>query len=232
MNAGKNILLVEDDPNFGIVLRDYLKMNGYKVDLAENGKIGYSNFRSNSYDLCILDVMMPEMDGFSLAELIAKQESKTPLVFLTAKSLKKDIIKGYQLGASDYLNKPFDPEILLLKINAILEKPGEHFSEPQESVVFLDYTLNYPMRNLSKNGIEVKKLSPRENQLLFVLLDKCNQLVRREEVLTRIWKENNYFTARSMDVYVNKLRKLFSNDERISIDNIRGDGFCMKVNEG
>ncbi|PCJ63971.1 MAG: DNA-binding response regulator [Bacteroidetes bacterium] len=231
MIVAKSILLVEDDVNFGFVMRDYLKMNGYLVDLAKNGKLGYSKFRSQTYDLCILDVMMPEMDGYSLAELMIKHKTSIPFIFLTAKSLKKDVMRGYQLGAADFLNKPFDPEILLLKIHAILNRSSVKEDKVIDILSFLDYELNFPLRVLCKAGKKIKKLSPKENQLLYILIDQNNTLVRRDEVLIKIWKENNYFTARSMDVYVNKLRKIFSTDQRITIDNIRGDGFTMIVKD-
>lgn len=223
------ILLVEDDPNFGLVLRDYLKMNGYQVDLAENGKIGYNLFKTHIYDICILDIMMPEMDGFSLAEEISKNNTSIPFIFLTAKILKDDIIKGYKLGAHDFLNKPFDPEILLFKIQAIINQTLSKQPKSYINLHFLDYELDHSLRTITKNGEILKKLSPKENQLLYLLLENKNALLPREQVLLKIWKENNYFTARSMDVYVNKLRKLFESESRITIDNIRGNGFCLAI---
>jgi DNA-binding response OmpR family regulator len=223
-----NILLVEDDPNFGLVLCDYLKMNNYNVDLATNGKIGYNLFRNNAYDLCILDVMMPEMDGFTLAQEMVNHGSDTPFFFLTAKSLKEDVIQGYKLGAKDFLHKPFDPEILILKIKAILDTKVEEQLPVEDSYTFLNYSLDVNMRKLEGNNISTQ-LSPRECQLLAYLLQNKNQLVKRDQVLDNIWKENTYFTARSMDVYINKLRKHFKADHRITLENLRGEGFVFAL---
>lgn len=229
MNSKGNILLVEDDANFGMVLCDYLKMNGYSVEWSLDGKKGYNTFMQNEYDLCILDVMMPEMDGFDLAEEMKRKRSGIPFFFLTAKSLKKDIVKGYELGARDYLCKPFDPEILLLKISAILRNaPGT--DDRNLTFKFLDYQLDVSTRRL-KNGKCEHVLSPKENSLLVYLLQHQNKLVRREQVLNSIWKENTYFTARSMDVYINKLRKRFQEEDNISLQNIRGEGFVLVVEE-
>ncbi len=230
MSNKGNILLVEDDANFGLVLCDYLKMNQYTVDLAVNGKIGYTMFQQKDYDLCILDVMMPEMDGFTLAREISKKKSETPFFFLTAKSLKKDIVEGYSIGAVDYLNKPFDPEILLLKIQAILHHQRDHLPSISAHYSFLDYQLDRGLRKLTRHGKE-ETLSPKECQLLVYLLENRNQLVKREQVLNFIWKENSYFTARSMDVYVNKLRKRFKGNDKIALENIRGEGFILVLKE-
>ena len=224
----RSILLVEDDANFGLVLCDYLKMNGYDVDLAKNGSLGYNMFHQRQYDLCILDVMMPEMDGFSLAEKLTKVNREVPFVFLTAKSLKKDVLEGYRLGAIDYLNKPFDPEILMMKIKAILGRAGSKSSQKSKHYNFVGYHLDYGLRRLSGNGKQLS-LSPKETALLAYLLDRQNKLVKRDEVLTAIWKESTYFTARSMDVYVNKLRKHFKTDNRIALENLRGEGFIFSV---
>ncbi len=221
-------MLVEDDPNFGLVLCDYLKMNSYNVDLATNGKIGYNLFRNNDYDLCILDVMMPEMDGFTLAQEMVNHGSDIPFFFLTAKSLKEDVIQGYKLGAKDFLHKPFDPEILILKIKAILDSKTEPVKPVEDNYTFLNYSLDVNLRKLEGNNIE-KQLSPRECQLLTYLIQNKNKLVKRDQVLDNIWKENTYFTARSMDVYINKLRKHFKSDERITLENLRGEGFVFAL---
>lgn len=223
------VLLVEDDPNFGIVLKTFLEQNGYDIHLAVNGAIGWNEFNRQSFDLCILDVMMPEMDGFTLANKILKKNKSTPLIFLTAKSLKEDIIKGYKLGAKDYITKPFDPDILLLKIESLMTSINGR--ESQSEIEFLDYKYLSGKRDLCLPDGNKKRLSPREGELLKLLLLNKNNLINRDEVLGRIWSESNYFTARSMDVYINKLRNLFSNDSRINIENIHGKGFVFEVKD-
>lgn len=223
-------MLVEDDANFGMVLSDYLKINGYNVDLAPNGKLGYNLMQQREYDLCILDVMMPEMDGFTLAGEIQRKKPDLSFFFLTARSLKKDIVEGYRLGARDYLSKPFDPEILLLKINAILNWGEEKAVVFRNKYDFLNYSLDTELRVL-QSGEQEWSLSPRECQVLAFLLEHRGELVKRDDVLDAIWHENNYFTARSMDVYINKLRKLFVNDNRIELRNLRGKGFILVLKE-
>jgi two-component system OmpR family response regulator len=230
LKAKEKILLVEDDANFGLVLRDYLKLNNYDVDLAETGAIAYSLLRKNDYTLCILDVMMPEMDGFTLAEKMLHLNLQLPIIFLTAKSLKEDMVKGYKLGALDYLNKPFDPEILLLKLKAIINrKQPKSLTVSKHPYQFKGYVLQPNIRQLSYPNGQDKTLSPKENQVLVQLLENQNTLIKRDFILSTIWEETNYFTSRSLDVYINKLRKRFSNSPEITIQNIRGEGFIFKI---
>ena len=226
----KKILLVEDDPNFGTVLKDYLALNDYNVTLAKDGIEGLIMFKNNDYDLCILDVMMPRKDGFSLAQDIRGTNKEIPIIFLTAKTLKEDILKGYAVGADDYLNKPFDSEVLLHKIKVISQRKDIDKSAESEQFEFVigSFFFNSKLRYLSigDNG-EPIKLSPKESKLLRMLAIHKNDLMPRELALTKIWRDDNYFTSRSMDVYIAKLRKYLKPDEFVEILNIHGEGFRM-----
>jgi len=228
--GSKRILLVEDDPNFGFVLKDYLGLNDYHVTHAKDGIEGLIMFKNNSYDLCILDVMMPRKDGFSLAQDIRATDKEVPIIFLTAKTLKEDVLKGYSVGADDYLNKPFDSEVLLYKIKAILQRKDSDTSSDSEQFEFVigQFFFNSKLRHLSigENG-EPQKLSPKESKLLKMLAIHKNDLMPRELALTKIWRDDNYFTSRSMDVYIAKLRKYLKSDENVEILNIHGEGFRL-----
>ena len=228
--GSKRILLVEDDPNFGVVLKDYLGLNDYHVTHAKDGIEGLIMFKNNSYDLCILDVMMPRKDGFSLAQDIRATDKEVPIIFLTAKTLKEDVLKGYSVGADDYLNKPFDSEVLLYKIKAILQRKDSDTSSDSEQFEFVigQFFFNSKLRHLSigENG-EPQKLSPKESKLLKMLAIHKNDLMPRELALTKIWRDDNYFTSRSMDVYIAKLRKYLKSDENVEILNIHGEGFRL-----
>ena len=225
----KKILLVEDDPNFGTVLKDYLALNDYNVTHAKDGIDGLIMFKNSEYDLCILDVMMPRKDGFSLAQDIRATNKEVPIIFLTAKTLKEDVLKGYQVGADDYLNKPFDSEVLLHKIKAILQrKENEKTTESEEFEFKIGkFDFNSKLRHLSFNGDDPIKLSPKESKLLRMLAIHKNDLMPRELALTKIWRDDNYFTSRSMDVYIAKLRKYLKSDEDVEILNIHGEGFRL-----
>ncbi len=226
MNEKAHILLVEDDPNFGSVLKDYLELNGYKVTHAADGNIGLAKFKRDEYDLCIFDVMMPLKDGFTLAEEVNKINYRnTPFVFLTAKGMKEDIVKGYKLGADDYLTKPFDSELLLYKIKAILHRNPESEKQKKEFVLG-SFQFNPAIRELKGEG-ELRKLSPKESKLLEMLCEEKNEVVSRSKALNLIWKDDNYFTSRSMDVYIAKLRKYLKEDDSIEIKNIHGEGFRL-----
>ncbi|MFY7671503.1 response regulator transcription factor [Tenacibaculum sp. MEBiC06402] len=229
----RKILLVEDDPNFGTVLKDYLALNDYNVTHAKDGIEGLIMFKNSEYDLCILDVMMPRKDGFSLAEDIRSTNKEVPIIFLTAKTLKEDVLKGYQVGADDYLNKPFDSEVLLHKIKAILQRKETEKSKDDDQFEFTigKFAFNSKLRHLSFNGDEPQKLSPKESKLLRMLAIHKNDLMPRELALTKIWRDDNYFTSRSMDVYIAKLRKYLKLDESVEILNIHGEGFRLIDNE-
>ena len=229
----KRILLVEDDPNFGTVLKDYLTMNDYDVTHAKNGMEGFEKFKKDDYDLCILDVMMPYKDGFTLAKEIREKNAEVPIIFLTAKAMKEDVLKGYKVGADDYLNKPFDSEVLLMKIKAIIQRKANDSIADSKQFEFKigRFDLNSKLRFLKFDGGEPVKLSPKENELLRLLALHENDLMPRELALTKIWRDDNYFTSRSMDVYIAKLRKYLKPDPDVEILNIHGEGFRLVINK-
>ena len=231
MENNKKILLVEDDQNFGIVLREYLTLNDFDVTLAKNGMEGFEKFKKDNFDLCILDVMMPYKDGYTLAKEIREKNKEVPLIFLTAKSMKEDVIKGYKVGADDYLNKPFDSDVLLMKIKAIIQrKASEIKNEPAKFEFQIGkFLLNSKLRYLKLGDNEPIKLSPKESDLLKMMAIYENDLMPRELALTKIWREDNYFTSRSMDVYIAKLRKYLKDDPSVEILNIHGEGFRLVV---
>jgi len=229
----KKILIVEDDPNFGSVLRDYLSLNSYKISLAKNGIEGFEKFKKDNFDLCILDVMMPYKDGFTLAKEIREKSSQIPIIFLTAKTLKEDVLKGFKVGGDDYLSKPFDSDVLLAKIKAILNRQKVVDTPNSEEFQFTisDFHFNSKLRLLSFKDHNNIKLSPKENQLLRLLVLYLNDLMPREVALNKIWRDDNYFTSRSMDVYIAKLRKYLRSDSKIEIVNIHGEGFRLLVKD-
>ena len=231
MPKKKKILLVEDDHNFGSILRDYLTLHSYEITLAKNGIEGLEKFKRYNYDLCILDVMMPFKDGFSLASDIRLINQEVPLIFLTAKSLKEDVIKGFKIGADDYLIKPFDSEILLFKIKSIFKRKIslKRGTDNNVDYIFSSYRYNSKFRELQFKNDKPITLSPKEGKLLTLLLDNMNDLTTREEALVKIWNDDNYFTSRSMDVYVTKIRKYLGKDPKIKIENIHGKGFRFSI---
>ena len=228
-NSEKNILLVEDDVNFGAILNDFLKLHSYNVTLAKNGIEGLEKFKKNDFGLCILDVMLPFKDGFTLAKEIREINKDVPLFFLTAKTLKDDMLKGYKIGADDYLTKPFDSDILLLKIKSIFKrkKITSSDSDTQYLYRFGDFSFNSKLRTLVYKDESNVKPSPKESQLLKLLLIHLNDLMPRELALVKIWNDDNYFTSRSMDVYIAKIRKYLQMDSRLEIENIHGEGFRL-----
>ena len=229
----KNILLVEDDLNFGTLLNDFLNLHSYNVVLAKNGIEGLEKFKNSSFDLCILDVMLPFKDGFSLAKDIREIDKDVPLFFLTAKTLKDDVLRGYKIGADDYLTKPFDSEILLFKIKSIFKRKKLIKNQEIEKFEFefAEFRFNSKLRTLQYKTEKPVKLSPKENQLLKMLLGYVNDLMPRELALVKIWNDDNYFTSRSMDVYIAKIRKYLSKDASIEIENIHGEGFRLIIND-
>ena len=221
------VLLCEDDTNLGMVLKNYLELNDYDVILERDGRLGLAAFQREKFDICLLDVMMPNMDGFTLAEEIRDVDPDIPLFFLSAKTMKEDIIAGYKLGADDYITKPFDSEVLLLKIRAILKR-NEEENRIAENLEFDlgSFHFNPKLRELSHGGI-MQTLSPKENELLKMLAEHKNDLLPREQALKRIWGSDTYFNGRSMDVYIAKLRKYLKDDPNIEIVNIHGNGFRL-----
>ncbi len=222
------ILLAEDDPNFGAVLRDYLSINDYEVKLCKDGYDAYAAFSTSYFDLCILDVMMPVKDGFTLAREIREKDKSIPMIFLTAKSMKADVLQGFKVGADDYITKPFDSEILLYKIKAILNRNKEDENSKPSEFRIGKLHFDYKMRTLT-DGKTVNKLSPKEGELLYMLCHKMNDLLKRDEALKKIWGNDNYFTARSMDVFIAKIRKYLSADPDVELMNIHGSGFRLSV---
>jgi DNA-binding response OmpR family regulator len=215
------ILLCEDDPNLGSVLKNYLELNDYDVTLERDGRLGLAAFQREKFELCLLDVMMPNMDGFTLAEEIRDVDPDIPLFFLSAKTMKDDIIQGYKLGADDYITKPFDSEVLMLKIKAILKRNEEINRESENK--------EFDMASYHKDITQT--LSPKENELLKMLAEHLNDLLPRDQALKKIWGSDTYFNGRSMDVYIAKLRKYLKDDPKIEIVNIHGNGFRLVVQE-
>ena len=225
------ILLCEDDANLGMVLKNYLELNDYDVTLERDGRLGLAAFQREKFEICLLDVMMPNMDGFTLAEEIRDVNPDVPLFFLSAKTMKDDIIQGYKLGADDYITKPFDSEVLLHKIKAILKRNEEmHREEVNAEFDLGKYHFNPRLRELTISG-KVQTLSPKENELLKMLSEYKNDLLSREIALKKIWGSDTYFNGRSMDVYIAKLRKYLKEDPAIEIVNIHGNGFRLVVTE-
>ncbi|GHB70073.1 response regulator transcription factor [Persicitalea jodogahamensis] len=223
-----NLLLVEDDPNLGELLQEYLTDKGYPTDLATDGQIGWQMFVEGSHDLCIFDVMMPRKDGFSLAKEVRMSGRDVPIVFLTAKSMKEDTIQGFRLGADDYITKPFDRDELLLRIEAILRRYQRQTMQEAEQSVFQvgSYSFDYEHQQLSRNGT-TSRLTSKESELLKLFCRNLNQPVSRSYALKMIWGDDTYFNARSMDVYVTKLRKHLRDDPGIQIMNLHGEGFKL-----
>ena len=223
------ILLCEDDSNLGLVLKNFLELNDYEVTLERDGRLGLGAFQREKFDLCLLDVMMPNVDGFTLAEEIRDIDPDVPLFFLSAKTLKEDILQGYRLGADDYITKPFDSDVLMHKIKAIIKRNEEDHKVTDNLEFELGaYHFNPKLRELKvKDATQV--LSPKENELLKMLAEHKNDLLTREKALKKIWGSDTYFNGRSMDVYIAKLRKYLKEDTTIEIVNIHGNGFRLVV---
>jgi DNA-binding response OmpR family regulator len=225
----KRILLVEDDINLGSILSEFLILKEFDIDLCRDGEEGLSKFKSGVYNLCILDVMMPKKDGFTLAKEIRQFDKNIPIIFLTAKSMQNDKIEGLKLGADDYITKPFNTEELLLRINAILKRyKTDNGYEKSLNYKLGKYTFDYQKREL-KIKRSVLQLTYKEAELLMLLCENKNGILRRDLALTKIWNEETYFTSRSMDVYITKLRNYLKNDRSIVIENVHGVGFKLLV---
>ncbi|MEO5643354.1 MAG: response regulator transcription factor [Bacteroidia bacterium] len=222
------ILLAEDDLNLGVLLVDYLEGEGFEVKLCKNGSLALKAFKSNSFDLCLLDVMMPEMDGFSLARGIRLTDKKIPFIFITAKSLKADKLKGYDLGADDYITKPFDEEELLWKIKALIRRIGEHKNPRAEIIPIGKFMFDFCNQSLTIDG-KTKRITEKESDILNYLSSRRNHLIKREEMLREIWGANDYFFGRSLDVFITKIRKYLKEDTELSVENVFGVGFIFNV---
>jgi DNA-binding response OmpR family regulator len=225
------LLVVEDDPNLGDILKEYLEMKGYEATLCRDGEEGWNKFKKDKFDLCLLDIMMPKKDGFTLAKEIKKVQEDLPILFLTAKNQKDDIIEGLKIGADDYLTKPFSMEELLLRVNAILRRTQK--SEEKLSLKlysFGDFVLHYD-EQIIEGPSGKTKLTSKENELIRLLASELNKLVNRSHALKQIWGDDSYFNARSMDVYLSKIRKILKDDPKVQIITVHGEGFKMIVGE-
>ena len=218
------VLLAEDDRDFGNILSQYVTISGFDVTLARDGKEAWELFNQEKPDICVLDVMMPEMDGFTLGEKIKEIQPEVPLIYLTAKSLKEDIVRGLKIGADDYITKPFDPEVLILRINNILRRV---YSSSNDEFKISSTVLNFNTLELICGNTR-EKLTLKEAQLLKYFIINKNKVLAREDILTEIWGEDDYFLGRSMDVFISRLRKYISEDKNIDIRTVRGTGFILE----
>ena len=218
------VLLAEDDRDFGNILAQYISISGFDVILARDGKEAWDRYAQAKPDICVLDVMMPEMDGFSLGEKIKQESPDLPVIFLTAKSLKEDIVRGLKIGADDYITKPFDPEVLILRINNILKRA---YSSVNDEFRISKTILKFNTLELLCGNTR-EKLTLKEAQLLKYFIINKNKILAREDILTEIWGEDDYFLGRSMDVFISRLRKYVSDDRNIDIRTVRGTGFILE----
>jgi len=223
------ILLAEDDLNLGVLLVDYLETEGFEVKLCKDGELALKTFHNIQFDLCLLDVMMPKIDGFALAKEIRKKDNKIPLIFITAKSLKEDKLTGYGLGADDYITKPFDEEELLWKIKAVIRRIPENKSETKpEAISIGKYTFDFANQSISIDA-KTKRITEKESDILNYLSNHRNKVIKREDMLKELWGENDYFLGRSLDVFITKIRKYLKEDPNLSIENVFGVGFIFNV---
>ena len=223
------ILLAEDDLNLGVLLLDYLETEGFDVKLCKDGELALKAFYNQPFDLCLLDVMMPKLDGFSLAKDIRLKNKNIPILFISAKSLKEDKLKGYGLGADDYITKPFDEEELLWKIKAVIRRIPEHKNESKIDIMSLgNYSFDFNNQSLTI-ALKTKRITERESDILKYLAEHQNQVIKREEMLKELWGENDYFLGRSLDVFITKIRKYLKEDSSLSIENVFGVGFIFNV---
>lgn len=226
----RRILLVEDDPNLGRLLRDYFTAKDYEVVLKEDGEEGHQAFKNDNFDLLILDVMMPVKDGFSLARDIRSLDEHVPIIFLTAKTMQEDALVGFKAGADDYITKPFSMDELLARVQAIMKRvtKQEEMEGDQYRFQIGEFFFDYRGRTLTRNG-KSTRLTSKENDLLLQLCRRKNDLLERNEALEGVWGNDSYFSGRSMDVYITRLRKYFKEDPSIRIDNVHGRGFQLTV---
>jgi DNA-binding response OmpR family regulator len=222
------ILLLEDDPNLGFVLQEFLQHKGYHVTLREDGELGLKTYNEASFDICIVDIMMPKMDGLTFTKQVRKTDTNTPIIFLTAKSMKEDKIEAFKLGGDDYITKPFSMEELELRVEAVLRRSKGTSGQPEEKKVFQlgTYEFDYPSQRLAHNG-ESTNLTTKEAELLKLLALNKNRVLEREIALKLIWGNDNYFTGRSMDVFITKLRKYLKEDPSVEIVNVHGTGYKL-----
>ncbi|MRT94560.1 response regulator transcription factor [Ancylomarina sp. 16SWW S1-10-2] len=226
LEKSPKILLVEDDPSLGMLIKDFLGMENFDVVLAKDGIEGFSTYVSGRFDLCILDVMMPLMDGFTLAKKIRKKNNEVPIIFLTAKSLKEDKLNGFDLGGDDYITKPFDEDEFIRRINAVLKRSYKAPEAADCQCELGKFKFDHSNLELSMEGV-VSRITKKEADVLILLCNSRNSLVKREEILVKVWGENDYFMGRSLDVFITKLRKHLKPDPSIKIENVHGVGFIL-----
>lgn len=226
MDEKTKILLCEDDENLSMLLREYLQAKGYHTDLAPDGEAGYKAFTKEKYDICVLDVMMPKKDGIELAKDIRNLQSDCPIIFLTAKTMKEDILEGFKAGADDYISKPFSMEELIFRVEAIMRRTKGKKVKEKDTYYLGKYTFDTQRQILSIADSQIK-LTTKETELLTLLAANINEMVERNFALRTIWIDDNYFNARSMDVYITKLRKLLKDDPDVGIINIHGKGYKL-----
>lgn len=229
MTENNRVFMVEDDRNFGTVMKAYLEINKFEVTWVKDGLQAFKRFKEGLFDICILDVMLPNVDGFTIAREIKEYNPDIPIIFLTAKVMKEDVLEGFSAGADDYITKPFDSEILICKINAILNRnKRQHKEEEPSEYAIANATFNHEFRTITINGQE-QKLSPKEADLLLLLCQKQNKVLSRDKALKQVWGETGYFTTRSMDVYITKLRKYLKDVQGVEIINIHGSGYQLRI---
>jgi DNA-binding response OmpR family regulator len=228
-NTKLKILLAEDDLNLGMLLVDYLEAEGFNVKLCKDGDLALKAFKNDEYSLCLLDVMLPKMDGFSLAKEIRITNKNIPFIFITAKSLKEDKLKGYDLGADDYITKPFDEEELLWKIKALVRRISADKKTTASPAISLgNYTFDFNNQSLTISN-QTKRITEKEGEILKYLSDNRNKVVKREDLLKDLWGDNDYFLGRSLDVFITKIRKYLKDDPNLSIENVFGVGFILNT---
>ena len=228
MDEKLKILLCEDDENLGMLLREYLQAKGYQATLCPDGEVGYREFLKNKFDICVLDVMMPKKDGFSLAQDIRQINSQVPIIFLTARVQKEDVLEGFDKGADDYITKPFSMEELVKRVEAILRRVRGKKNKESTRYKIGRYTFD-TQKQLLTIADKQTKLTTKENELLALLCSHANEILKRNDALRTIWIDDNYFNARSMDVYITKLRKHLKDDDQVEIINIHGQGYKLIV---
>jgi len=225
----KKILLAEDDSDFAVILKQYLELHDYEVIWAENGEIALDYFKNQTFDICVFDVMMPKLDGFSLAEKIIKINPETPFIFLTARKLKEDKIIGLKLGADDYIVKPFEADELILRLQNILKRVEQKRSLNGNNIIEIgSYIFDNERLTLNSQN-HIQQLTEKEASLIEYLFLNHNQLLKREQILMSVWKNDDYFSGRSMDVFISRLRKYFNSDPKISIESVRNVGLEFKI---
>lgn len=222
------ILLCEDDENLGTLLREYLQAKGFDTELCQDGELGFRAFMKNKYDICVLDVMMPKKDGFTLAREIRQLNAEIPIIFLTAKTLKGDILNGFKIGADDYITKPFSMQELVFRIEAILRRVNRKKNNEATTYQIGSFVFDTQKQTLTR-GEDVTKLTTKECDLLKLLCEHANEILQRDFALKTIWVDDNYFNARSMDVYITKLRKHLRPDSNVEIINIHGKGYKLII---